>query len=38
MIDNFDDVFEGVASMDVQAREYYKIDGDSDVRRKYDEI
>jgi hypothetical protein len=38
MIDNFDDVFEGTASVQVQAREYHKIPGDSDQRGKYDEI
>ena len=38
MTDNFDEVFEGTASLGVQAREYHKIDGSSDTRNKYDEI
>ena len=37
-VDNFDDVFEGTATVEIQVREYHKIKGDSDTRHKYDEI
>ncbi|EWC60833.1 hypothetical protein UO65_3886 [Actinokineospora spheciospongiae] len=36
--ETFDNVFEGTASISVQATEYHKIPGSSDTRSKYDEI
>jgi hypothetical protein len=38
MTENFDEVFEGTASVAIREREYHKIDGSSDTRHKYDEI
>ena len=37
-VENFDDVFEGPASISVQMTEYHKVAGSSDTRTKYDEI
>lgn len=37
-VENFDDVFEGLASVSVQVTEYHKVPGSSDTRTKYDEI
>jgi hypothetical protein len=37
-MDPFAHVFEGELVLDVLDTEYYKIDGDSDTRRRYDEI
>ena len=36
--DTFAHVFDGEQILDVSDSEYYKVDGDSDTRRKYDEI
>jgi len=36
--DTFDHVFDGEQVLEVADSEYYKVDGDSDTRRKYDEI
>jgi hypothetical protein len=37
-VENFDNVFEGPASISVQVTEYHKVPGSSDTRTKYDEI
>jgi hypothetical protein len=36
--DAFAHVFDGEQILEASDSEYYKVDGDSDTRRKYDEI